>query len=148
MRLDGSWHFCRDGVLRPVLVGGVQSADATWVEVPFLLDTGADRTVLSGDVFVDLRLVPVPGTTGLGGVGGVVDGVVVDTHIRFSQAGERWAVFAGQFAALPDPDALDMSVLGRDILNLFAVIVDRPGDVVCLLGQRHTYRIQPNDAGG
>jgi len=34
-----------------------------------------------------------------------------------------------------------MSVLGRDILDLFAVIVDRPGDVVCLVGQRHRYQI-------
>jgi hypothetical protein len=34
-----------------------------------------------------------------------------------------------------------MSVLGRDIINLFALIVDRPQDIVCLLGQRHRYRI-------
>jgi hypothetical protein len=35
-----------------------------------------------------------------------------------------------------------MSVLGGDITGLFAVIVDRPGDVVCLLGQRHRYTIE------
>jgi hypothetical protein len=35
-----------------------------------------------------------------------------------------------------------MSVLGRDITNLFAVIVDRPGDAVCLVGQGHLYLIQ------
>jgi hypothetical protein len=34
-----------------------------------------------------------------------------------------------------------MSVLGRDITNLFAVIVDRPRDFVGLLGQRHQYVI-------
>jgi hypothetical protein len=34
-----------------------------------------------------------------------------------------------------------MSVLGRDILNLFALIVDRPQETVCLLGQRHRYAI-------
>ena len=39
------------------------------------------------------------------------------------------------FYVLTDPSALDMSVLGRDLLNLFALIVDRPGDRVCLLGQ-------------
>jgi hypothetical protein len=33
------------------------------------------------------------------------------------------------------------SVLGRDITGLFAVIVDRPGDLVCLVGQRHRYSI-------
>jgi hypothetical protein len=35
-----------------------------------------------------------------------------------------------------------MSVLGRDITDLFAVIVDRVHDVVCLLGQRHRYSIE------
>jgi hypothetical protein len=35
-----------------------------------------------------------------------------------------------------------MSVLGRDITNLFGVIVDRPGDVVCLVGQGHRYLIE------
>jgi hypothetical protein len=35
-----------------------------------------------------------------------------------------------------------MSVIGRDLTNLFALIVDRPGDRVCLLGQRHRYVIE------
>ena len=47
--------------------------------------------------------------------------------------------FRGQFTAVTDPETLDMSVLGRNITSLFAVIVDRPGDVVCLIGQRHRY---------
>lgn len=35
-----------------------------------------------------------------------------------------------------------MSVLGRDVTNLFALIVDRPGDLVCLLAKQHSYVIQ------
>ena len=50
-------------------------------------------------------------------------------------------LFRGTFAAFTLLESLDMSVLGRDITNLFAVIIDRPGDVVCLLGQRHRYTI-------
>jgi len=38
-------------------------------------------------------------------------------------------------------EALDISVLGRDMTDLFAVIVDRRAEVVCLLGQRHHYII-------
>jgi hypothetical protein len=34
-----------------------------------------------------------------------------------------------------------MCVLGRDIMNLFAVIVDRPGDLVCMIGRGHRYTI-------
>jgi hypothetical protein len=51
--------------------------------------------------------------------------------------------FRGQFTAMAAPGTLDMDVLGRDLTNLFAVIVDRPGDVVCLVGQQHRYRIEP-----
>src|SRR5205823_8410383 len=32
-------------------------------------------------------------------------------------------------------------VLGCDILNLFALIADRQGDLLCLVGQRHPYTI-------
>jgi hypothetical protein len=38
-------------------------------------------------------------------------------------------------------EALDMGVLGRDITNLFGLIVDRPRDLVCLLGTGHQYQI-------
>src|SRR5262245_27956356 len=45
------------------------------------------------------------------------------------------------FIAVTDPTALDLSVLGSDILDLFALIVDRPGNTVCLLSRRHRYEI-------
>jgi hypothetical protein len=52
-------------------------------------------------------------------------------------------VFRGQYAAVMERAALDMSVLGRDITGLFVLIVDQPGNVICLLGQRHWYAIEP-----
>jgi len=67
--------------------------------------------------------------------------MLVETQIEIQRDDGGIAAFRGQFAALTDPEALDMSVLGRDISNLFAVIVDRPGDVICLLGQQHRYVI-------
>ena len=50
-------------------------------------------------------------------------------------------IFRGQFAAVTNLEALDISVLGRDITGLFAVIADQPGKVVSLLAQRHRYSI-------
>lgn len=35
-------------------------------------------------------------------------------------------MFRGQYAAVTEVEALDISVLGRDITGLFAVIVDQP----------------------
>jgi hypothetical protein len=61
--------------------GEIRTRDGSWIKAPFLLDTGADRTV--------------------------------------------------------------MSVLGRDVTNLFAVIIDWPQRFVCLLGQQHQYTILP-----
>ena len=37
---------------------------------------------------------------------------------------------------------LDMSVLGRDILNLFAIIVDRAANVVAMIREAHSYTIR------
>ena len=79
----------------------------------------------------------------LGGVGGAVESVLVDTAIYLQRDDGGVAVFRGQFAAFTAPEALDMSVLGRDIFNLFALIVDRPRDLVCLLGGGHQYSITP-----
>jgi len=79
----------------------------------------------------------------LGGVGGIVTPVVVETRIRFRHEASRGTVvFHGQYAAVTEREALEMSVLGRDITGLFALIVDQPGHVVCLLRQRHWYTIE------
>ncbi len=53
MRVNGKWLLCDDGVIRPVVLGFVRAATGQLVEVTFLLDAGADRTVFSAD-FYDL----------------------------------------------------------------------------------------------
>lgn len=142
MRIDGSWFLCDDGVLRPVIPSEVKAADGTWRKVRFLVDSGADRTVFSGDVLCALGFSGEQSSSGLEGVGGRVASVEVLTPIRMIRENGAEVQFNGRFAAFPDPTALDMSVLGRDILNLFAVIIDRKQDVVCLLAQDHSYLIQ------
>jgi len=143
MLLKGVWHLCDDDANRPVLRGEIRAADGLWVQALFLVDTGADRTVLSADILAALGLETVALTHRLGGAGGEVPSVLVRTEIRFSQWNETLVSFRGQFAAATQLEALDMSVLGRDITGLFAVVVDYPGDVVCLVGQRHRYNIEP-----
>ncbi len=68
--------------------------------------------------------------------------LVVETRIRFYRETGTIVVFRGQYAAMAEVGALDVSILGRDISSLFAVIVDQPGNIVCLLGQRHRYTIE------
>ena len=116
--------------------------DNSLVDAPFLLDTGADRTVFSASILEELGLSHQESPNELAGVGGVAASVLVETVIQLPRDDGGRATFRGRFAAFTDPSSLDMSVLGRDITNLFAVIVDRPRDVVCILGQRHQYVIQ------
>lgn len=141
MQLNGLWLLCADGVVRPVIRGEVLAGDGVRIQTLFLIDTGADRTVFSANIFTALRRLPLTQTEQLGGVGGRATAVLIETQIEIQRDDGGIAVFRGQFAALTDPEALDMSVLGRDISNVFAVIVDRPRDVICLLGQQHRYVI-------
>jgi predicted aspartyl protease len=142
MRIDGEWLLCEDGARRPVIRGEIQAHDGSWQAVEFLVDTGADRTVFSALTLDVLQLQANETQNRLGGVGGTVDSVVVETRIRLYQETRRTVVFRSQYAAVTELNALDMSVIGRDITDLFAVIVDRPANVVCLLGQQHQYTIE------
>jgi hypothetical protein len=140
MRINGEWRVCDDDVVRPVIHAAIQAADGTWLEAPFLVDTGADCTAFSSRIARVLNLAPYEGEVQLGGVGGAAESVIVETKLQLLCDDGRAAFFRGQFAAFHSPFA-DICLLGRDILGSFAVIVDQPGDVVCLIGQRHRYEI-------
>jgi len=141
MRIDGEWLLFNDGVLRPVIRAEILTSDGRRQPAEFLVDTGADRTVLSAATLSKLGLEPVVTQARLSGMGGLVDSVLVETEIQLTRETGGKVNFRGQFAAVTELEALDISVLGRDITGLFAVIVDQPGNVVSLLTQRHRYSI-------
>jgi len=141
MRIDGRWLVCDDGVRRPVISGEIRAADGSWEKSEFLVDTGAARTVFSAATLARLALQPLVMPEGLSGVGGMAAAVSVETWVRLTREDAGKVMFRAQYAAVTALEALDISVLGRDITRLFAVIVDWPHDVVCLVGQRHRYTI-------
>jgi hypothetical protein len=141
MRIDGKWRQCDDGVIRPIIEAEVWAGDASWKPIWLLVDTGADRTVLCADDFVRLGMQATRKGEQLGGVGGVAESAIVSTQIQMLREDGSAVKFRGDFAALLSAEILDISVLGRDIMDQFAVIVDRPGNVVAWIGQRHGYRI-------
>jgi hypothetical protein len=142
MQVSGSWHTCDDGAVRPVLQGKVADGSGGWQSVQFLVDTGADHTVFCADDLEAVALRSTETSYQLAGVGGTSRTVVVETEIHFPQVEGADLVFRGQFAALTEHESLDMSVLGRDLTGFFALIIDRPGDAVWMIGQRHSYRIE------
>ena len=97
-------------------------------------------TAISAAILATLNLPPRGGPRNVAGVGGAAAAVEVETFLRlFTDSGS--ALFRDQWVAFTELEALDMSVLGRDVMNLFAVIVDRPREVVCLISQGHDYDV-------
>ncbi|HEX7376559.1 MAG TPA: hypothetical protein VF278_05575, partial [Pirellulales bacterium] len=121
--------------------GEVLAANGTWESVEFLADIGADRSVLTAALFTVLGYESVQTDLELNGLGGTARVNVAETQIRLTDVHGRKVVFRGSFAAAGDGSALDIAVIGRDITNLFAVIIDWPGDVVCLLRGNDRYQI-------
>jgi len=71
-----------------------------------------------------------------------MESVEIATQIRLSRDDGGKAVFRGRYAAFTRLESLDISVLGRDIMQMFAVIVDRPGGVVAFVRPNHRYQIE------
>ncbi len=146
MRIDGEWFECDDGFVRPVVRGEILNAHGIWEPTPFLLDTGADCTVFSAAILDVLGFKTNAADHRLGGVGGVAESVQVTTKIQLRCDNGKTAVFRGQYAAFWELESLDMSVLGREIMDIFAVIVDRPNNVVTLIRQDHQYAVNQRGA--
>jgi Retroviral aspartyl protease len=146
MRIEGEWLLCDDGITRPLVVIGVHAAGGSLVEDRFLIDSGADRTVLSADLLTRLALPAssAPAGHALAGVGGTQGHVLVQTALEISHDGGGTAIVRGEFAAFTDPAATDLSILGRDVLNLFDVILSRPSNDIQLLAAPHRYRVEAN----
>lgn len=144
MRLDGEWLQCDDGIVRPVIRAEIEAGDGNWRAFELLIDTGADRTVISANVLASLSIATTASPDRIGGVGGQIDTVIVSTRIRLMSDDGRRVAFRSNYAACTQLAALDMSVLGRDILEMFTLIVDRQSDVVALLGGTHGYTVTAN----
>jgi predicted aspartyl protease len=146
MRIDGVWHLCDDGAVRPVMLGEVQTQTGDWIKLRFLVDTGADRTVFSADVLERLGLPPIESDEQISGIGGATSSAIVRTQIRFANDENGRMTLSGRFAVVTAVEALDMSVLGRDVIDLCSLLVDRPGDRVVLFGQQHRCTIERHPA--
>src|SRR5262249_44913534 len=110
-----------------------------------LIDPGADSTVFSADFLRLLQLPPLPTPEGmrLQGVSGDCGFVVVQTIVFLPCDDGGEAKIKGQFAAFTDPAANDLSILGRDILDHFDLILGRNYGEVLLLTPPHHYRVLP-----
>ncbi len=145
MRIIGKWRLCNDGVTRPTLLAEVQAVDGSALAAVFLIDSGADRTVLSADLFEKLGFPTTyaPDDMILKGITGECHFALLKTIVILSRDDGSVAHMRGEFAAFTDPSATDLSILGRDVLNHFDVILSRRRNEVLVLAPNHQYRVDP-----
>ncbi len=142
MRCNGEWMSCEDGVIRPVIRAEVMTSGGAWRSLELLVDTGADRTVICSSVLENIHLPRLTTENRIAGLGGIARAVIVATTIRMFRDDGGDVIFRSDFMACIDAEALDMSVLGRDILDMFALVADRPANVLSILGGKHHYVVE------
>jgi hypothetical protein len=122
----------------------VRLADGLWVEVTFLLDAGADRTVFSARFLYLLKPLAMSESaqSHLAGVGGTVASITIETAIGFVRDDGRPVRVRGAFHVFTENESSDLSVLGRDVTNNFGIIYDYPNQTVALLSPPHYYEIR------
>ncbi len=141
MLVVGAWLTCEDGENRPIIRIGIEADGGRIIEFEWLVDTGADRSVIDAGTLKKLNLPQQSPPSGfdLRGVGGSSPFVVITTVLHLQQSNGSIAKVRGQFGAFTDPCAIDLPILGRDVLSHFDVIVSRRRNQVLLLAPNHNY---------
>lgn len=142
MRIDGRWISEPDGGVRPLIWAKVQDPSGQFVEVEFLVDSGADQTVLGAMANGMLNLDPVSTDLRLGGAGGMAEARGVSARLLFVKSDQRPFAINTECFVFEEENELETCILGRDVLNLFTVIFDYNNRLVCLLAPNHAYSIQ------
>jgi len=144
MLIAGKWQVGDDGVLRPLVRAAVSGIDGRLVADDFLIDSGADRAVLSAALLARLSLPTRSAPSGsiLSGIGGGCAFVLVTSAVEFIREDGGAVRVRGEFAGFTDPTATDVSILGRDVLGNFDLIISWRRSEVLLLAPRHYYRIE------
>lgn len=142
-RIVGRWHRFDDGEARPVVDARVLLPDGRWLDASFVLDSGADRTVLDAsfrEVFAGVAI-PADDAPRLGGIGGVVSAFFVNARLAFQRDDSEFIRVSGQIGVFTDPTATDVPLLGRDVTDNFSVIYSFPNQQVLLLAPPHRYQV-------
>jgi hypothetical protein len=66
---------------------------------------------------------------------------MVQIALEFRRENGQPVLVRGEFAVFTDLEAIDLSVLGRDVTDHFDVIVSRRYDAVLLLAGNHRFQV-------
>lgn len=135
MRIEGRWLAGADGVERPVFDGVIAAPDGAQLAVSLLIDTGADLTVLAPAVAEQLAssVHPTPTETVVGGVGGTQQVYEIAVDLLLPTTSGQRARIRGPLPILLEPGSLELSVIGRNLLDQFTLIYSPPQQTLVLL---------------
>ena len=122
--------------LAPFVEAMVRATDDRWVKVFFLIDLGADGTYLPRRYVTKLGLQPDEAQTkdDVTRVGGQkIEHIPYTTQLRFSNDDRR--TFDLEIGVFTQEEALDMPILGRDVMNFFTLLCDVRANLVWLLDE-------------
>jgi hypothetical protein len=144
MVIAGNWRLFDDGITRPIVRAKVVGGDGTPRGENFLIDSGADRSVFSAALLQRLGLPArnVQPNFTLSGIGGTSECVLVTTVMEFIRDGGGSVRVRGEFAGFIDPTATALSVLGRDVLDNFDLVLGRRRNEILLLAPNRQYRVE------
>ncbi len=142
MRINGEWQPSIDNpdVIHPIVAGRIVVSSEQYV-APFLVDTGADRTVIGSAYRQILRPYQQNTAESFLSAGGELDSFTATVQLVLLDASGRDVAFNLLCVVLTEPIQANNNLLGRDILDYFAVICDRSADEVILLRPPHKYHI-------
>jgi len=142
MEFAGEWYLCRDATVRPIIRLRMRAVDGTFQAEYFLIDTGADRTVLSAAFWQRLQLPALgPPASSLSGIGGPGSSILVTSVLQLTSIDGHEITVPGDFAAFTNPADSEYSLLGRDLLRSFDLIVSREEGPIRLLAEVHSYQV-------
>lgn len=143
MFIWGRYFQTERGAFEPRVRIYLPTATGRWHPFRFLIDSGSDRTFLPPDCANTLRidLSTLRMTDDAGGVGsGRLVYYKLDPEIRFLM-GQRMRPVQVTIGIFRDEGLLDPPVLGCDVLDQFALVLDRSRDLVALLDPSQPDRV-------
>lgn len=145
MHIEGRWLAGADGVDRPVFDGYIAAPGGVLLPLSLLIDTGADLTVLSPSVAEQLVGVVQPTRTDTlaGGVGGTQQLYELAVDLLLPTTMGQRARIRGPLPVILAPGSLELSVIGRNLLDQFTLIYSRPSGTLLLLTPPDTFVLQP-----
>ena len=139
----GEWRVEQDGISRPLVEVGVLIQGCAPLQERFLVDTGADNTIFSATLLESLGVPLENAAVGslLQGIGGECGSIIVEATLSLFSVEKVELTIRGNFAAVVGQSTLDVSILGRDVLSNFDVIVSRRRNEVLILTGNHAYSV-------